>query len=543
VSQAKPTLEAREVRKRYGHTDALDGVDLTVTAGEVHGLVGHNGAGKSTLLRILAGAERADSGSLVLEGVPLHVGSPREAIDRGISCVYQELSIIENLTVAQNLFLGRELRTMGLRLDIQEMERQAAAFLREFGLDVPPGQMVRELTVARRQLIEVATALHRNARFLLLDEPTTALEASQIQDLLRTVRRVADERGVGVLLIDHKLDEVYTVADRVTALRNGRVILSGPTAEVHREAVVSAIVGVEASAGAGAGLHGPAPAAAVPGRAPTAGGPGEPALVVKGLRSPHLRGVSLVARTGRVLGIYGLVGAGRTDFLCALYGVEPVEGGEIQLFGHPYRPRNPAAAMRAGISYLSEERKADGFVPRLTAVSNVTLPVLERYTRLSVLSLRKAAAAARAALGSVDVKGDVEGAMEDLSGGNQQKVLFARTMLQRPRLLLLDEPTKGVDIGAKREIYGIVRSFVSDPGVAAVVVSSEEEEILTLADDVVVFNEGSCSGEVYQPQALQPGDLRRLAWTHERGTAAASSSSRVPLPERPRPGPPRPGHR
>jgi ribose transport system ATP-binding protein len=514
---AKPTLEAREVCKRYGHTDALDGVSLTVTAGEVHGLVGHNGAGKSTLLRILAGAERADSGSLELEGAPLDVGSPREAIERGISCVYQELSIIENLTVAQNLFLGRELRTLGLRLDIQEMERQAAVFLHEFGLDVSPGQKVRELSVARRQLIEVATALHRNARFLLLDEPTTALEASQIQDLLATIRRVADERGVGVLLIDHKLDEVYAVADRVTALRNGRVILSGPTAQVHREAVVGAIVGEEASVGAGAGMHGPA--AAEPARAKAAAD--EPALVVKGLCSPHLRGVSLVARPGRVLGIYGLVGAGRTDFLCALYGVEPVEGGEIQLFGRPYRPTNPEAAMRAGISYLSEERKADGFVPRLTAVSNVTLPVLERYTRLSVLSLGRAATAARAALSSVDVKGDTEGAMEELSGGNQQKVLFARAMLQKPRLLLLDEPTKGVDIGAKREIYGIVRSFVSEPGVAAVVVSSEEEEILTLADDVVVFNEGACTGQVYRPRDLQAGDLRRLAWTREEAAAGA----------------------
>ncbi len=516
MPQPNITLEAREVRKRYGQTDALGGVSLTVAAGEVHGLVGHNGAGKSTLLRIMAGAERPDSGTLLLGGAAQDFGSPHDAIERGISCVYQELSILENLTVAQNLFLGRELRRMGLRLDIAEMERQTAAFLREFGLDVPPRQKVRELTVARRQLIEVATALHRNARFLLLDEPTTALEASQIEELLKTVRRVADERGVGVLLIDHKLDEVYAVADRVTALRNGRVVLAGPTAQVERKAVVSAIVGQDDVR--------PRPAeaaarAAAPQEAVTGASEGGPALVVRGLRSPHLRDVSLAARPGRVLGIYGLVGAGRTDFLCALYGVEPVEGGEIKLFGKPYRPTTPERAMRMGISYLSEERKADGFVPKLTAVSNVTLPVLERYTRLSVLSLRRAADDARGALASVDVKGDVEGAMEDLSGGNQQKVLFARAVLQRPRLLLLDEPTKGVDIGAKREIYEIVRSFVRDPGVAAVVVSSEEEEILELADDVVVFVGGVCDGLVHHPADLKSGDLRRLAWGSASGGA------------------------
>ena len=222
-----------------------------------------------------------------------------------------------------------------------------------------------------------------------------------------------------------------------------------------------------------------------------------------------------MAQPGRILGIYGLVGAGRSDFLCALYGVEPVEGGEILLFGEPYRPTTPERAMKAGISYLSEERKADGFVPKLTAVSNVTLPVLQRYTRFAVLSLGKAAIAARGALSSVDVKGDVNGAMDELSGGNQQKVLFARAMLQRPRLLLLDEPTKGVDIGAKREIHGIVRSFVRDPGVAAVVVSSEEEEILELADDLVVFAGGVCDGAVHHPSDLKPGDSRRLAWGSE----------------------------
>lgn len=509
------TLQANQISKRYGHTQALDGVTLEVAAGEVHGLVGHNGAGKSTLLRILGGAERADGGSLGLDGHRLELRSPRDAIEQGISCVYQELSLVDNLTVAQNLFLGRELQTRTLRLDIEEMERQASAFLGEFGLDVSPWTKVRELTVARRQLIEVVTALHRNARFLLLDEPTSALEVSQIEELLKTVRRVADERRVGVLLVDHKLDEVYAVADRVTALRNGRILLSGKTAEVRRDEVVGVIVGDTGRRAQPAPRRDRPEAARATASAPASGLAGDrgPALEVADLHSQTLNGVTLTAHAGRVLGIYGLVGAGRTNLLCALYGTEPVTGGRITLFGQPYHPHSPEHAMRAGIAYLSEERKADGFVPKLTAVSNVTLPVLRRYARGGVLALGRAGEDARRSLGEVDVQGEVTGPMEDLSGGNQQKVLFARVMLQRARLLLLDEPTKGVDLGAKKEIHGIVRSFVRDPEVAAIVVSSEEDEVLALADQVVVFHNGTCDGTTYRPSEMQPGDLRRLAWS------------------------------
>ncbi len=513
-------LEAHAVSKRYGHTQALDAVSLTIAAGEIHGLVGHNGAGKSTLLRLLSGAERPDSGTLTIDGRRLELGSPREANLQGISSVYQELSLVDELTVAQNLFLGRELRRVG-RLQLAEMDRQTATFLAEYGLGVDPTTKVRALTVAQRQLIEVIAALHRNASFLLLDEPTSALEATQVDELLATIRRVADERGVGVLLVNHKVDEVYSVADRVTALRNGRIVLSGPTASVGREDIIGVIVGSEADVEADTGsrkeaLHGatfsatPLDEAAAPrGGGPTAG----IALEVRDLASPNLRGVSITARTGRVLGIYGLVGSGRTNLLRTLYGVEEQTGGQISLFGQPYRPTGCAAAIEAGIAYLAEERKSDGFVPKFSPITNTTLPVLSRYSRLGVLSLGRAAADARRSLNAVGVRGDLDAPMEDLSGGNQQKVLFGRVMLQRPRLLLLDEPTKGVDIGAKREIQDMIRSFVAESEIAAIVVSSEEEEILGVSDDVAVFLRGTCDGTVYAPADLQPGDLRRLAWT------------------------------
>ena len=514
------TLEANSVSKAYGHTQALDAVSLTITAGEIHGLVGHNGAGKSTLLRLLSGAERPDSGALLIDGLNLELGSPREANLQGISSVYQELSLIEELTVAQNLFLGRELLRAG-RLQLAEMDRKTATFLGEYGLDFAPTTKVRALTVAQRQLIEVIAALHRNASFLLLDEPTTALEATQVEELLATIRRVANERGVGVLLVDHKLDEVYSVADRVTALRNGRVVLSGSTVSVGREDVIGVIVGREADVEADAAAPGPALRDATRARTPLEetgesrsirAAPGI-ALEVSNLTSPNLRGVSITARSGRVLGIYGLVGSGRTNLLRTLYGVEAQTGGQISLFGRPYRPAGCAAAIDAGIAYLAEERKSDGFIPKFTSIANATLPVLPRYSRLGVLSLGRAAADARHSLAAVDVRGDLDAPMEDLSGGNQQKVLFGRVMLQDPRLLLLDEPTKGVDIGAKREIQDMIRGFVAQSDIAAIVVSSEEEEILSVSDDVAVFVRGSCDGTLYAPADLRPGDLRRLAWT------------------------------
>ena len=517
-------LEARNISKRYGHTQALAAVSLTLVPGQVHGLVGHNGAGKSTLLRMLSGAERPDAGELLLDGQRVDLGSPREAIERGVSCVYQELSLVDELTVAQNLFLGRELRH-GMRLHLVEMEREATAFLAEYGLTIPASAKVRQLTVAQRQLVEVITSLHRNVRYLLLDEPTTALEVSQIEYLLDTVRRVARERHVAVLLVDHKLDEIYAVADRVTALRNGRVVISGSSSEVRREDVFRVIVGAEPPAQRAVAEARHPQVADVSVRVAEGGTDGQDqfALVAQSLRSDRLTSVTLAARAGRVLGIYGLVGSGRTEFLRAVYGVERLQGGELSLFGEPYVPRDPAAAVEAGIAYLSEERKSDGFVPRLTPIANVTLPVLRRFERLNALRLGQAAAAASAVLEHVEVMGDIRGPMDDLSGGNQQRVLFARVMLQQPRLLLLDEPTKGVDVGAKQAIHGIIRSIVSGLAISAIVVSSEEEEVLSLADDIVVFHHGTCDGRVYSPASLEPGDLRRIAWTS--GEIVASEAS------------------
>lgn len=498
-------LVAQDVSKRYGQTLALEGVTIALLPGEVHGLVGHNGAGKSTLLRLLAGAERPDTGTIMIGGVRRVFAGPGDAIAAGVACVYQELSLVDQLTVAQSIFLGRE-RTVGGRLAKTEMAEEARHLCASYGIDVDPGAKTGALSVARRQMVEIVAALQRNARYLLLDEPTTALESERIEDLLATVKRLAREEGLAVLLVDHKLDEVYAVADRVTVLANGQVVLSGTVEEVGRDDVVHAIVGESTSAGE------PTPSVAVDGGTRSTNG-GAVMLRVEGLTTDRLRGVSLEARAGRVLGLYGLVGSGRSRFLRTLVGLERPIAGVVELDGRPYRPRGPLDAIKARVAYLSEERKADGFVPAMTPPANVTLPVLDRFAPVGVLRRRTMAGVALDELRRVRVRGWLDGPIRDLSGGNQQKTLFARATLERPRLLLLDQPTKGVDIGARTEIHAIVRDLAVSQGIAVIVVSDEEDEVLGLADEVAVFRAGHCDGTLHPRGTIDVGHLRQLAWT------------------------------
>jgi ribose transport system ATP-binding protein len=530
-------LTANRVSKRYGQTLALDDVTLALVPGQVHAVVGHNGAGKSTLLRLLAGAERPDAGGLEIGGRPVSFGAPTDAFAAGVAAVYQELSLIDELSVAQSVFLGRE-RVRGGRLDKAGMAATTRALCLEYGLDVEPGVKVRELSVGQRQMVEIVAALHRDARYLLLDEPTSALESDRIDHLLATIRKLARDQGLAILLVDHKLDEVFAVADRITALASGRVVLAGEAATISRAEVVHAIVGESHSVADLAVVAAPTDPAdraeppsdrgarsSIPPSAAAAAG--TPVLAVDRLATERLRGVTLAAHAGRVLGVYGLVGSGRSRFLRAVVGLERPVAGTMALDGRPYRPRDPLAAIRRRVAYLSEERKADGFVPLMTPGANATLPVLDRFARLGVLNQRRRAATALEALGRVRVRGRLDGPIADLSGGNQQKTLFARALLENPRLLLLDQPTKGVDIGAKAEIHRIVRDLAASGEVAVVVVSDEEEEILGLADEVVVFRAGRCDGTTYLSDALDVRTLRELAWSGADVPAAAPAAPTV----------------
>lgn len=495
-------LRAVGIRKLFAGVPALDGVDFTVTAGKVVGLVGHNGAGKSTLLKVLSGAYFPDGGELILGEDRVSFHSPAAAIDAGVSTVYQELSLLPNLTIAENTFLGRELRKNGM-LDKKAMLESAQELIDRFKIDADASRRVGQYPVATRQLLEIAIATSRNARFLLLDEPTTSLEGEQVDALLKLVRSLATDEGLGIVFINHKLDELFAISDEVVALVDGKVRIHGSTDRVNRAEVITAIAGSDAA-------HNEPEAAK-----PDAVDPGDDSAVVmsvRGLRGADVHGVDLDAREGRILGIYGLVGSGRTEFLRTLVGLIPSSGGEVTLFGQPYRPAGPAQAQDRGVVYLTEERKIDGVVPGLDSLSNVVLPVLRQHTHGPLLDHRSLDSIATDLLAQLSIRGDVHAPVATLSGGNQQKVLLARALAQKPRVLLLDEPTKGVDIGVKSEIHQLLRRLAHQEGLAVVMVSSEEEEILEVSDDVVTFVAGVCESKPVPAAELSVQALRQRAW-------------------------------
>ena len=498
-------LAAEGISRQYGHTLALAGVDLSLRSGEVHGIAGHNGAGKSTLLRILSGAEQPDTGRITLNGNPLRLAGPASALAAGIACVYQELSLAPNMTVAQNIFLGSETNVAG-RVRDRQMNSETAQLLEEFGVPVRPTDEVSRLPVAQRQMVEILRALHRRATFVLLDEPTTALQPDQIDLLIKALRRIVAERDVAVAMIDHKIDELYAVADRITVLTDGKVVLSDTVDNAPRERLIDAIVGT-GSRQARDALLSPAHAE-LNGAAPSAG---ETVLRLSGVETDRLHGVDLDVRRGQVHGIYGLVGSGRTRLLRTIIGVEPIRAGQLTLLGEPYRPSGPREAIKRGIAYVSEERKADGFIPGSDAYDNAALPVLSRYSRFGVIRRSAARQAAREVLQNLDIRGDVSGPIERLSGGNQQKALLGKALMQKPKVLLLDEPTKGIDIAAKAEIHGIIRDLAHRDGVAVIVVSSEEEEILAVSDQVAVMRGGRIDGPPTPVAQHSVLDLRRNA--------------------------------
>ncbi|MDQ4501285.1 sugar ABC transporter ATP-binding protein [Sinomonas sp. ASV322] len=513
-------LMVTSISKTYGQTKALTDVSLAIEPGRVVALIGHNGAGKSTLLRALSGAEVPDTGSIVVDGAADQFLSPADATAVGIACVYQELSLIGELTVAENLFLGTE-ETTGPLLNRKEMNRRADELCKEYGIPARGTDLVSRLPVAQRQLLEVVRGINRNAKYLLLDEPTTALEQEQVENLLDIIRRLTAERGLGVLLVDHKLDEVFAIADHIVGLSNGRIVLDSPADTVDRLKVIDAIVGDHATVDDSLFSHAELSVEdlEVMDEAKREDRFGDVVLAAEHLSGNGLAGVTLDVHAGEVLGIYGLIGAGRSRFLRTVYGAEPVAHGSLSLLGRPYAPKQPSDAIASGVAFLSEERKSDGFIPQMSSVDNAVLPVLGRYMKSGILNWKALRGSAREILSQVTIRGDISNPITSLSGGNQQKALFARATLQGPKLLLLDEPTKGVDIGAKREIHRIVKKLAREQNVAVIVVSSEEEELTMLADTIVVFRHGSCDGVAYPRSGITPAELRELAWAETKESA------------------------
>ncbi len=476
-----PLLETRELTKTFPGVLALDRVSLTVNAGEVLGLVGENGAGKSTLIKILGGVYAPTAGEIRLLGRPVRFAAPKEALDAGIAVVYQELSLIPHLSVAENVFINR-LPRRGALVDWRRLHRMTRAVLEEIGLEgVDPRTRVGELPIGVRQSVEIARAISYRARVLLLDEPTSSLTEPEIENLFAVIRRLKAQ-GIGVIYVSHHLEEIFDITDRVHVLRDGRTVAVMPTAETDEHAIVAKMVGRDLSqVYARQTAH-----------------PGGVALETRGLSDSFLKDVSVRFRRGEVVGIYGLLGSGRTELLKAIIGARRPVRGEVRLFGRPVRFRHPREAARAGVVYSSEDRKGENLFFGVPVWKNATYQAIQvgrfvRYGVPQVSAERRAAVryAERLNLKAPSIDADVY----YLSGGNQQKVCLAKALLVEPEVILLDEPTRGIDVGAKTEIYQLMAELAAQ-GKAVVFVSSELPELIGNAHRVYTMARGRVTAEL-----------------------------------------------
>ncbi len=486
-----PLVAMHGIVKKYAGVVALRGVDLEVLPGEVMALVGENGAGKSTVLKVLAGATQANEGTIEVDGKPVALRSPRDAQAIGVAVIYQELNLASHLTVAENVFIGREPRTRLGGVDRATMERRTAALLAEVGVDVSPRDTVGRLNVARQQMVEIIKALSMDARLVVMDEPTSSLTENEVSTLLGVVEGLRS-RGVGVVYVSHRMREVFQVADRITVLRDGALVGVHRTADTSPSQVVSMMVGRDLE-----DLYGTRP--------PT-GSLDAPVLEVRNLTAgPRVQDVSFSVSPGEIVGLAGLIGAGRSETLRAVFGMERKESGEVLVAGEPVPLRSPRQAIDAGIGFVPEDRKQQGLFLGLPIQTNIWSASLRELSRFSVLDRTRARDMAAHHVAELQVRcASPSVAVGTLSGGNQQKVVLARWLARKPRVLLLDEPTRGVDIGAKAEIYRLIRAIAAD-GVGVVVISSELPEVLGISDRILVMREGRLVGEFDAEDATEQG--------------------------------------
>ncbi len=500
---AEALLEARSLTKSFPGVRALKGVSLTVGRGEVVAVIGENGAGKSTLMKILAGVQTADTGEIRIDGVPAPLRSVEEALGLGIALIHQELNLAQNLDVAANVFLGREPRRWGL-IDTARLHREAGQFLQAVGLEVAPDTRVGSLAIGQQQLVEIAKALSTRARVLIMDEPTSSLSAGEAENLFRVIQDLRG-RGVSIVYISHRLGEVSRLADRVVVLRDGEN--SGELArhEISHASMVRLMVGRDLSQ-----FYPHQPHAR-----------SETVLEVDGLCTPAhpTDPLTFQIRAGEMVGLAGLVGAGRTEVLLALFGVQPAVGGTLTIDGKPLRAETPAEAIEAGLALVPEDRKREGVVLAMPVRENVSLASLRQDQRHGFRDGAREASLSAEMIQSLRIKtpGDRQ-VVQFLSGGNQQKVVIGKWLALKPRVLLLDEPTRGIDIGAKQEIYRLMEELAAQ-GVAILFASSEMEEILGMSDRVLVMHEGRITGELARHQ-LSEEAIMHLAT----GTAPTASS-------------------
>jgi ribose transport system ATP-binding protein len=479
-SAAGPILEVRQITKSFPGVRALKGVDLRVWAGEVHALMGENGAGKSTLMKILAGAYRPDSGQILLDGKEVHFHTPHEARLAGIGIIYQELTVAPNLTVSGNVFLGSEARRLGFLKDTGEMDRRTQQVLNRLGARFPATQRAAHLAVAEQQQVEIARALFYKSRVLVMDEPTAALSDRETEKLFEVVRQLRAE-GLAIIYISHRMAEVYELADRLSVFRDGTYVGVLTRPEFSADKVIEMMVGRRLEDFYEHTRH----------------TPGKVVLEVRNMSDgDRVKGANFQLRQGEVLGLAGLVGAGRTELARLIFGADKRKSGEVYLEGRKLEIKEPKDAIRAGIGYVPEDRKLQGVFLQMSSGENITMNILGRCASAGVLNFAQLNERANAQVKAMRVRtASLKQRAGGLSGGNQQKLLLARWLEINPKVLILDEPTRGVDVGAKAEIYALIQQLLQK-GMAVLFISSELPEIVGVCDRVLVMREGEITGEV-----------------------------------------------
>ena len=483
----QPYLELRNISKSFPGVKALDRVSLEVEAGECHALVGENGAGKSTLMKILAGALLPDSGEIHIGGKRAEIASPIDARRWGVSMIYQELNLLPELTVAENIFLGREPSLPWGVLNRKKMVAESRRWLDRLHQEIDPRRVTRELSLAQQQMVEIVKALALEARVMIMDEPSSILTERELDELFNLMSRLKSD-GLSIIYISHRLEEIFRVSDRVTVMRDGRTISTRPISGASQTDLVREMVGREL-------------ANVFPVRKPAAD---EVALELKEVtRLPRVRGVSIKIRRGEIVGLSGLVGAGRTDLARVIFGADPIEQGEIIFEGEVLTRHQPHSAIRRGIGLLTEDRKTQGLLLNMTVRENVTLANLARISRAGFVLRRKERECIAPLVAGLRIKTpSLEQSIGSLSGGNQQKAVLARWLFTESRLLIFDEPTRGIDVGAKAEIYQLIVDLAAE-GRSILVISSELPEILGLCHRVYVMRDGEIAGDFEEGRATQ----------------------------------------
>lgn len=479
-------LQVNGLSKSFAGVKALDNVRLTIRRGEVHALMGENGAGKSTLMKMLIGLHTPDAGEVLFEGEPLPYGDIHDILKRGISMIHQELQVVPELTVAQNIFLGRETnRGLLSWLKDRSQEKQAGLLLEQMGVSISPGQKMKYLSVAEMQMVEIAKAISNQAKVIIMDEPTSALSEKEVAALFRIISELR-KNGVAIIYISHKMEEIFAIADTITILRDGQYIDTKPAADLDRNSLITMMVGRK--------IESLFPQSVTR--------KGQEVLSVRNLSRPgKFTDINFTVHQGEVLGLAGLMGAGRTEIARAIFGLDRPDSGEIFIKGQKADIHSPQDAIRNGIGYVSEDRKALGFIPGLSVKHNITLASLPAQARAGLIQDQRETEAAAKMIADLKIKTTgMHQKVTFLSGGNQQKVVIGKVLMAAPDLIILDEPTRGIDIGAKSEIYKLINQLTSN-GLAVIMISSELPEILGLSDRVVVLSQGRQTATLSKEEA------------------------------------------